>query len=128
MSERPAIVVARDIEATLKDRTACSPEVRRLLAEAAKVLSQIPDHEELVPQALAFSVAETAVWLGWMPHGEPVKSKVYNAATMRVRKMIQRGELPARAVGGKAYVVTGHAIRAYLSHRDEPLRAAERAA
>lgn len=127
MSERPAIVVARDILEALKDRSACTLDVRRLLAEAARVLSRIPDHEELIPVGAAFTVAEVAVWLNWMPYGEPVKSKVYNAATERVRGLIQRRELPARAIGGKAYIVTGHALREFLSRRDEPIRARDAA-
>lgn len=124
---RPGIVVARDIEAVLKDRAECAPEVRRLLVEAAKVLSRIPRHDELIPQATVFTVAEVAVWLGWMPHGEPIKSKVYNAATERVRGLIQRGELPARVIGGKSYVVTGMTLHAFLDRKDEPIRAKDAA-
>lgn len=124
---RPAIVVARDLEQAIKDRSATSPELRRLLAEAAKVLSRIPRHDELIPQAAVFTVAEVAVWLGWMPYGEPVKSKVYNAATERVRGLIQRGELVARVIGGKSYVVSGLALHEFLSRRDEPIRARDAA-
>jgi hypothetical protein len=124
---RPAIVVARDIEQALKDRSACTPEMRRLLAEAAKVLSKIPNHRELIPQAVTFSVAEVAVWLNWMPHGEPVKSKVYNAATERVRGLIRRGELVSRATGGKSYSISGFALWEYMERRDEPIRARDAA-
>jgi len=124
---RPAIVVARDIEQALKDRAECAPEVRRLLAEAAKVLSLIPRHDELIPQAAVFTVAEVAVWLGWMPHGEPVKSKTYNTATQRVRGLIQRGELTARNVGGKSYGISGLALHQFLNRRDEPIRARDAA-
>lgn len=84
----------------------------------------IPDHTELIPQAVVFTVAEVAVWLGWMPYGEPIKSKVYNAATERVRGLIQRGELPARVIGGKSYVVSGFALREYLDGADAPITAA----
>lgn len=124
---RPGIVVARDIEQVLKDRVECAPEVRRLLVEAAKVLSQIPNHEDLIPQAVVLTVAEIAVYMKWMPFGEPVKSRVYNTATMRVRGLIQRGELPARVIGGKSYVVSGLAFREFLSRRDEPIRAKDAA-
>lgn len=124
---RPAIVVARDIEQALKDKAECAPEVRRLLVEAAKVLSQIPSHEELIPQPVVLTVSEIAVWMGWMPYGEPVKSKVYNTATERVRGLIQRGELPARVIGGKSYVVSGLSFREFLSRRDEPIRARDAA-
>jgi hypothetical protein len=124
---RPAIVVARDIEQALKDKAECAPEVRRLLVEAAMVLSKIPNHRELIPQAATFSVAEVAVWLHRMPYGEPVKSKVYNAATEWVRGLIKRGELPARATGGKSYSVSGLALWEYMERRDEPIRAKDAA-
>jgi hypothetical protein len=124
---RPAIVVARDIEQALKDRAECAPEVRRLLTEAARVLSQIPNHEDLIPQPVVLTVADIAVYMKWMPYGEPVKSKVYNAATERVRGLIQRGELAARQIGGKSYVVSGLSFREYLSRRDEPIRAKDAA-
>jgi len=124
---RPAIVVARDIEQALKDRSACTPEMRRLLAEAVKVLSEIPSHEDLIPQPVVLTVAEIAVYMKWMPYGEPVKSKAYNKATQRVRGLIQRGELPARAIGGKSYIVSGLAFREFLSRRDEPIRARDAA-
>lgn len=124
---RPAIVVARDIEQALKDQAECAPEVRRLLVEAAKVLSQIPNHEDLIPRAVVLTVPEIAVWLGWMPFGEPVKSKVYNTATYRVRGLIQRGELQARIIGGRSYIVSGLSFREFLAQRDEPIRAKDAA-
>lgn len=126
-TSRPAIVVARDIEQALKDKAACTPELRQLLGEAVKVLSQIPNHEELIPQAVVLTVAEIAVWMGWMPHGQTVRSRVYNTATERVRGLIQRGELLARVIGGKAYVVSGLAFHEFLSRRDEPIRAKDAA-
>jgi hypothetical protein len=124
---RPGIVVARDIEQALKDQAECAPEVRRLLVEAAKVLSQIPNHEDLIPQTGVLTVTEIAVWMGWMPFGEPVKSRVYNTATERVRGLIQRGELPARVIGGKSYVVSGLSFREFLDRRNEPIRAKDAA-
>lgn len=102
-----------------------TPEPTMKAVGSKKKSSAIPDHTELIPQQVVFTVAEVAVWLGWMPFGEPVKSKVYNTATYRVRGLIQRGELPARIIGGKSYVVSGFALREYLDGADAPITARE---
>lgn len=85
---------------------------------------QIPTSED-IPRKVTFTVPETAVWLGLMPFGETPGSQVYRKATQRVRRMIVRGELRQRALGGKAYLIPGDAIREYLAACDEPITAKE---
>lgn len=80
---------------------------------------------ESIPHRVTFTVPEAAVWLGLMPYGETPGSPVYRAATQRVRRMVQRGELRVRNVGGKSYLIPGESLRAYLRQADEPITAKE---
>lgn len=97
-------------------------EVAQDGADTARHL-RVPSHVEVIPEKVAFTVPETAVWLGFMQSGESTASSVYRAACQRVRRLVQRGELRQRALGGKSYLIPGDAIREYLAACDEPITA-----
>lgn len=80
--------------------------------------AQIPDPDEVVPMQVAFTVTETAIWLGFMTARSTGRAK-YNAEA-RVRLLIREGHLRAR--GGRCKVISGGAIREYLAGDDSEHR------
>lgn len=80
---------------------------------------------DAIPRRVTYTVPEAAVWLGFMEYGEEPGSQLYRAATQRVRRMVQRGELPVRNLGGKSYLIPGEGLRDYLQQADEPITAKE---
>lgn len=75
---------------------------------------QIPDPDVVVPIQVAFTVTETAIWLGYMTARTTDRAR--HNAEERVRKLIREGHLRAR--GTRIKLISGGAIREYLAGDD----------
>lgn len=73
---------------------------------------EIADHREVVLARVAYTTADTAVFLG--------------IDVQAVRRLIASGKLRARHTG-KAYIVPGAAIIDFLNGHDEPMQHRESA-
>jgi hypothetical protein len=76
--------------------------------------TQIPDPDIVVPIRVAFTVTETAIWLGYMDANTTGRARAN--AEERVRALIRKGHLRARGDGIK--LISGGAIREYLAGDD----------
>jgi hypothetical protein len=79
---------------------------------------QIPDPDQVVPIQVAFTVSETAIWLGYM--NDRTIGRARENAEARVRLHIRNGELRAR--GTRIKLISGGAIREFLAHDDGPVK------
>jgi len=83
-------------------------------ARLPRAEDQIPDPDSVVPCKVAFTVAETAIWLGFM--NARTTGTARKNAMDRVHTLIRKGELRAR--GQRLKLISGGAIRDYLAGND----------
>lgn len=82
-------------------------------------ITKAPSNRDFDLIALAFTVAEAAVMLGFC---KPDSARnVKHAAAERVRRLIATGKMRARSTGA-SYIIPGSAINEYLDGSDEPIK------
>lgn len=85
-----------------------------MTARLPRAEDSIPDPDVVVPMQVAFTVTETAIWLGFMTARTTDRAR--HNAEERVRLLIREGHLRAR--GTRIKLISGGAIREYLAGSD----------